>query len=110
MTAVEKHLGGITRLKVKTDQKTYFLWWKYNIGISASLSECLMYTKNLLKAGYIREIMVITKAKYLLQMSGPQFCTDSQSWSGKGTAGSAPLTATLGFSFFQFAAGPVRMM
>lgn len=99
MTGVEKHLGGITRLKVKTDKKTYFLWWKCNIGILASLSKCLMYTENLLEAGHGRDTMVITKAKYLLQMFGPKFCTDSQSWSIEGAAGWAPLTASLGLTF-----------
>lgn len=44
-----------------------------------------MYTTILLKARHLREIVVITKAKYLLQMLVPKFCTDSQSWSAKGT-------------------------
>lgn len=81
MTGVKKHLGGIARLKVKTDQK----WWKRNIGIWVSLGKCLMYTTILLKARHLREIVVITKAKYRLQMLVPKFCTDSQSWSTKHT-------------------------
>lgn len=76
MTGAKKHLGDITRLKVKTDQK----WWKRNIGIWVSLGKCLMYATNLLKERHLREIVVITKAKYLLQMPVPKFCTDSQSW------------------------------
>lgn len=44
-----------------------------------------MYTTILLKVRHLREIVVITKAKYLLQMLVPKFCTDSQSWFTKGT-------------------------
>lgn len=99
MTGMEKHPEGITRLKVRTDWKTYFLWWKFNIRILASLSKYLMYTKNLLEAGHIREIKVITKAKYLLQMVRPKICTDSQSWSTSAAAGWAHLKANLSLTF-----------
>lgn len=59
MTGVKKHLGGITRLKIKTDQK----WWKHNIGIWASLGKCLMYTTNLLKVRHLRETVVNNQRK-----------------------------------------------